>query len=211
MKNKLGIFKNGLATGLFLQLAVGPVFFYIANLTLQRSIYDGFIAVLAVTIVDYFYIILAIFGIGKLLENEKIKNIFGIVSSVILMIFGIIIIKGILYNGASNATNIEAISLLSSFTSVFILTISSPMTILFFTGLFTAKAVEYNYTKKDLYIFGLSVGLATLTFLGLSVIFFSLLRENFPLLIIQVLNLIVGLALIGYGIVRIIKILNNSK
>ncbi len=65
--------KNGLFTGLFFQLAIGPVFFFIANLTLQRSIYDGFAAVLAVTLVDYFYITLALFGIGKLLE-ENIWN-----------------------------------------------------------------------------------------------------------------------------------------
>lgn len=68
------IFKNGLAIGLVLQLAVGPVFFFIINLVLQKSIFDGLAGVLAVTIVDYFYIILAIFGIGKLLENKKVKK-----------------------------------------------------------------------------------------------------------------------------------------
>ena len=30
------IFQNGLLTGLFLQLAIGPVFFFIINLTLQK-------------------------------------------------------------------------------------------------------------------------------------------------------------------------------
>jgi len=70
------IFKNGLATGLVLQFAIGPVFFFIINLALQRSIFDGLIGTLAVTIVDYFYITLAIFGIGKLLENKKIKKAF---------------------------------------------------------------------------------------------------------------------------------------
>ena len=65
------VFRNGLMTGLFLQLAVGPVFFFIVSLALQRSIYDGLIAVLAVTLVDYFYITIAIIGIGKLLEKEK--------------------------------------------------------------------------------------------------------------------------------------------
>ena len=64
--NKI-VIKNGLVTGLFLQLAVGPVFFYIINLAIQRTIFDGLLGVLAVTIVDLFYISLAFFGIGKLL------------------------------------------------------------------------------------------------------------------------------------------------
>ncbi len=211
MKNGFKIFKNGLATGLFLQLAIGPVFFYIINLALQRSIYDGLVAVLAVTIVDYLYITLSIVGIGKLLEKKKTKNVFGIISSIVLIIFGAIIIKGIVDNGLTTAVNIESASLLSSFLSVFILTISSPMTIVFFTSIFTAKAVEFNYTKKELYIFGFSVGSATFLFMGLSVILFSLLKQSVPIALIQSLNLLVGVVLIGYGVIRIIKILKPKK
>ena len=211
MKNGFKIFKNGLATGLFLQLAIGPVFFYIVDLTLQRSFYDGLVAVLAVTIVDYLYITLSIIGIGKLLEKKKTKNVFGIVSSIVLIIFGAIIIKGMIDNGLSATVDIKSVSLLSSFLSVFFLTISSPMTIVFFTSIFTAKAVEYNYTKRELYIFGFSVGSATFLFMGLSVILFSLLKQSVPIALIQVLNLLVGVILIGYGAIRIIKILKPKK
>ncbi len=205
------VFRNGLMTGLFLQLAVGPVFFFIVSLALQRSIYDGLIAVLAVTLVDYFYITIAIIGIGKLLEKEKNKRIFGIISSLVLIIFGILMIKNIVGSGFATNIDINSTNLLSSFLSVFILTISSPMTIVFFTGVFTAKAVEYNYTKKELWVFGLSVGSATLIFMGLSVIIFSLLKGFIPLMLIQILNLIVGAILIGYGVVRIIKVHSRKK
>lgn len=78
---KSSIIKNGLTTGIVLQLAIGPVFFYIINLSLQKTMLDGLVAALAVTIVDYLYIALAIFGVGKLLEHPKIKRGFGIVSS----------------------------------------------------------------------------------------------------------------------------------
>jgi len=211
MTDSFKIFKKGLATGLFLQLAIGPVFFYIVNLTLQKSFYDGLVAVLAVTIVDYLYITLSIVGIGKLLENKKTKNVFGIISSLVLIIFGAIIIKGIAANGLFNSSDIESVSLLTSFLSVFFLTISSPMTIVFFTSIFTAKAVEYNYTKKELYIFGFSVGSATFLFMGLSVVLFSLLKQSVPIALIQSLNLLVGVVLIGYGVIRIIKILKQKK
>ena len=204
------IFKNGLSTGLLLQLAVGPVFFFIINLTLQRSILDGLVAVLAVTIVDYFYITLAILGIGKLLEKKKVKRVFGIVSSIVLIIFGGIIIKDVI--GSDISVGVDAVSsnLLTSFMSVFFLTISSPMTIVFFTSLFATKALEYNYTKQELIIFGLSTGSATFIFLGTSVILFSLLGGAIPIIIIKILNFCVGILLIGYGIVRLVKILKNG-
>jgi len=203
------IFRNGLVTGLVLQLAIGPVFFFIINLVLQKSILDGSAGVLAVTIVDYFYITLAIFGVGKLLENKKIKKIFGIVSSIVLMIFGIFIIKGTISSGISTDITTSSTNFLSSFASVFFLTISSPMTIVFFTSIFTAKALEYNYSKKELLIFGFGTGLATFLFMGTSIILFFLIKGSVPILLIQILNLVVGCLLIGYGIIRLIKILRE--
>ncbi|MBI4533815.1 MAG: LysE family transporter [Candidatus Melainabacteria bacterium] len=202
----MSILRNGLLTGLVLQLAIGPVFFFIIDLALQRTILDGLVGSIAVTVVDYFYITLAILGIGTLLENKKIKNAFGIISSIILSIFGITIIKEIMIRGISTAIDTSSTSLLSSFASVFLLTISSPMTIVFFTSLFTAKAVEYNYTKKELLIFGFGTGLATLVFMCTSVILFSLIKGTVPVLLIQVLNLIVGCLLVGYGGLRLIKV-----
>jgi threonine/homoserine/homoserine lactone efflux protein len=205
------IFKNGLTTGLLLQLAIGPVFLYIVNLSLQRSIFDGLFAVVAVTTVDYLYITLSISGIEKLLNNKVTRKIFGIISSIVLMLFGTLIIKGATTNNQPVAVTIETGSLFSSFFSVIFLTISNPITIVFFTSIFTAKAVEYNYTKRDLFIFGFSVGSATFIFMGFSVIFFSLLKHHVPLVLIQVLNLFVGIVLIGYGIMRIIRLLAKQK
>lgn len=199
-------FKNGLLTGLTLQLAIGPVFFFIINLALQKTIMDGFFGVLAVTLVDYIYITLAIFGIGKLLENKRFKKIFGVISSIVLVIFGFIILKDVFDVDTSKTITTTTSNIFSSFTSVFFITISSPMTIVFFTSLFTAKAVEYNYSKKELVFFGLGTGFATFLFMGLSAILFSLIKGSVPTLLIQFLNGIVGCLLMGYGGFRITKL-----
>ncbi len=175
------------------------------NLVLQGSFADGVAGVIAVTLVDYFYITLAIFGIGKLLENKKVKKIFEIISSAVLAIFGIIIIKSVLA-GTDTSSVIISASIFSSFASVFLLTISSPMTIIFFTSLFTAKALEHNYTKKELLIFGLGTGFATFLFMGLATTIFSLIKESVPLLLVEVLNSVVGGLLIGYGVMRFLKV-----
>ncbi len=200
------IFKHWLLTGLLLQLAIGPVFFFIIHLTLQRTILYGFIAVGAVTIVDYFYITLAILGVGTLLKKKKIKRTFWIVSSLVLIIFWIyIIINMIGWRFWSN--EIVTSSLFSSFTSVFLLTLSSPMTIVFFTSLFATKAIEYGYKKKELFVFGFSTGLATLLFMWTAVIFFSLIKNAVPILLIQILNWIVGCLLMLYWWIRLKKLL----
>ena len=204
------VFQKGLFTGLFLQLAVGPVFFFITSLTAQKGFLNGAAGVLAVTAVDYFYIILSIFGIGKILEKKRAKNVFGIIGAIVLVIFGLIILKEAVYNTTVNA-NYNSLNLFSSFMSVLLLTLSSPMTIIFFTSIFATKAIENKLTKKELYAFGFGTGMATFLFMGSFVIIFSLVKGFIPILLIQFLNVAVGFLLVMYGIVRCIKIIKNKN
>ncbi len=207
----LRVFMNGLSTGLVLQLAIGPVFFFVLNISLQRTLVDGLFAVTAVTLVDYCYIFLAIIGVGKLLERETIKKKLGLISSVVLFIFGIIMLfsaRNILTD--TTIQNHRISNYWSSFLSTFLLTISSPMTIVFWTGLFASIVTKFEYTKQQLMIFGFSAGLATLVFLGGSVITFSLLQTSIPLFLVKLLNGVVGLLLILYGLIRFFNLIKNK-
>src|SRR5208337_139778 len=86
-KVTLAILLDGFVTGLLLQIAIGPVFFFILNTTVQKTILDGFLAVLAVTLVDCFYIFLAAIGVGRLLGRPKVKLVLQILGSVVLIAF----------------------------------------------------------------------------------------------------------------------------
>lgn len=195
---------NGLLTGLTLQLAIGPVFFFIVNLTLQMSALHGFAGVLAVTMVDLLYISLAILGIGRLLQQKFINKILRIVGPIVLIIFGILIVRAASI-AETDGNAIAAASVSASFASVFVLTISSPMTILFFTGIFSTKALEYRYTRRELWSFGMGTGLATLLFMSTAVITVALLGNYIPFTIVHALNTMVGVVLIGYGALRLYK------
>jgi len=198
---------NGMLTGLFLQLAVGPVFFYIFGITVDSNYVNGLSGILAVTMVDYIYIVLSLIGIGRLLQEDRIKKIFGRVSSIILTLFGLMMLyKGLLFiNGAEQVKSI-AWTPVNSFTSCFILTASSPLTIVFWSSVFSAKAIEKNYKKKELVIFGIGTGLSTFLFLSAAMLILSVLKSGIPNLMVQVLNCIVGLVLIYYGITRVWKL-----
>ncbi len=198
---------NGLSTGLVLQLAIGPVFFFILNIALQRTMVDGFFSVVAVTVVDYCYILLALVGVGKLLGYQKIKKTLSFISACILFIFGIIM----LLSARSTLTHItiygQSISnYWSSFLSAFLLTLSSPLTIVFWTSLFASKAIEHGYSKRQLVIFGVSAGLSTLLFLGSAVMLLSFFKTAIPLFFVKILNGIVGIMLMIYGAIRLASV-----
>jgi len=203
----ISIMLNGFFTGLLLQIAIGPVFFFLLNISLQKTIADGLVAVLAVTIVDYLFITLAVLGVGKLLEKPKIKLAAGITSSFVLVWFGIAMMLSANQDHFHDIANtVVESNVISSFTAAFVLTISSPLTIVFWTSLFAAKAIEKGYTQKQLAGFGFAAGLATLVFLGLSVSLLSSIKASIPAQLLRTANITVGAVLIVYGMLRLSKI-----
>ena len=205
-ESAFSVFINGLLTGLLLQTAVGPVFFYVFNITVQKGWKHGAAAVAAVTIADYIYITLAAAGVGRLLEKDRVKKISGIIGALVLTIFGTIMLLSAWKTAAGGEPAVTTGDWPSSFLSAFFLTVSSPLTIIFWTGLFAAKASEKNYSRKQLVLFGLSAGSATLLFLGTSVAVFSLTKTFIPPIVVKILNITVGALLVVYGIIRFLKV-----
>ncbi|HDN04379.1 MAG TPA: hypothetical protein ENF27_00390 [Chloroflexi bacterium] len=200
---------DGFLTGLILQIAIGPVFFYILNLASTQSLLDAYAAISAAVLVDYLYISLAILGVGQTLEKRWIKTILGLLGAVVLVIFGWLMIRDTGQSGIGSQVSSGSSNLLSSFLSTFLLTISSPLTIVFWTGIFASKAVEKDYTRKELMLFGIAAGLATLVFLGISITAFYYLQFSLPEDLMRYLNSAVGLILILYGVVRVGKLIQE--
>ena len=201
---------KGLLTGLFLQLAIGPVFFFILGITINNSFMNVLSAITAVTLVDYIYIALSLLGLSKIIEKERIKVVVVIISSFVLIVFSIIILKSV-FNSLSISTNAAQWTPVTSFISCFLLTISSPLTIVFWTGIFSAKAIEYEFTKNQLVVFGIGAGCATFVFMFSTMFILSIFRTNININIIRVLNIIVGLLLLYYAISRLITIIASKS
>lgn len=191
---------------MILQIAVGPITFFIINIVIQRTLLDGFFAILGAALADYCYITLSIIGIAKLLENVRIKKTLGFISSLVLILFGFYIIIGSLRNIQVNVgitNNLQ--DLTRSFISTFMLTLSNPLTIIFWTSIFTARSIEYSLNRKELIVFGFAAGLAVFLFLGTIVLIISIFKYSIPVAAVRLANILVGLILITYGLFRSIK------
>ncbi len=196
-------FFRGFKTGLILQFAIGPVFIFVMNIAVQRSFSDGIAAVAGVTAADYVYIALSVVGVGKLLENDRMKQALGFIAPSVLLLFGVYMMYSVLFAGS--AENIIRNNPSSEFLSAFALTISSPLTILFWSGIFASRAVEYELTRRELAVFAFAAGLATFAFLGCGVLILSSAAAVIPDIVISVLNISVAVLLIGYGVLRLIR------
>lgn len=194
---------EGILTGLFLQLALGPIFFYILGITADSGYVNALWAIAAVTLADYIYIVLSLIGIGQFLKKNRFKTVFEFISSLMLLLFGLMLVyKSIIFINEPGHPHTLIRTPLNSFISCFILTISSPFTIILWSSVFSAKAMEKNYQKKELAMFGLGTGSATFIFLSVTMMGFYMIKSGISDTIVQILNCIVGIILTSYGITR---------
>ncbi len=204
------IFFYGIVTGLFLQLAIGPLFFLILNITLSSSYINTLSAIIGVTLADYLCITLALVGINKIQKKDKGNKLLGVISSMVLILFGGLILFES-FQSIQPAVEGEAFNWtpLISFMSCFVITISSPLTLVFWSGIFSAKAIERGYQSREFVFFGIGAGSATFIFMSLVMLVLSSLKVGIPDLVIQILNCLVGIMLVGYGLMRGWKVLTK--
>ena len=199
------IFK-GLKFGMVLQLAVGPMCLMVFHTSATYGLFIGLSLVLAIAFVDLIYIALSGFGVAAIINKEKVKFVIKIFGCLVLVLFGANTIAG-----AFNFTLIPNISLFSNISgkSIFaeglLLTASNPLTIIFWSGVFSTQVIENNYNKTQLFYFGLGCVLSTLCFLSLIAILGTVISGFLTQTIIQILNICVGIIIIYFGLRLLLK------
>ena len=195
---------DGLKFGMLLQLAVGPMCLMVFNTAKNVSFLVALSLVLAIALVDAFYILLAGLGVSKLIEKKNVKAIFKIVGSLVLVIFGLNIILNVF-----NINLIPGLNLKPNTANIFIqgliLTLSNPITIVFWGSVLTTKIIDDGLKKKELFIFSIGLVSATLFFLTFIAVLGTILSGFIPESVSNVLNVIVGLLIVFFGIKMLVK------
>ena len=195
---------EGLKFGMLLQFAVGPMCLMVFNTAKNVGFFVALTLVASIALVDGLYIFLASIGASKLLDGEKVKNVFKIVGALILIIFGINIVLNVF-----NINIIPGLNLKPTTTNIFvqglILTLSNPITIVFWGSVLTTKIIEDNLKKKELIIFSIGLVSATLLFLTTVAILGTMLSNFIPENVSNILNIIVGIMIIFFGLKMMLK------
>ncbi len=192
---------------MLLQLAVGPVCIFIFQTAVSSGMAPAILGVVGVTLIDGLFILGAIQGLGHLLSKNAVSKkwirafgagvlmVFGL--SILVGSFGYTLIPSLSFSGVENVHNV--------FVATLLLTLSNPLTIVFWTGVFSTQLIDEKMSKKNMYVFGTGAVLSTAVFLsGVSVL--GVLAGVFVTPgVIEVMNGIVGLGLIGFGLKGFIK------
>ncbi len=196
---------KGFRFGMALQLAVGPLCFLTFRTAAESGFAAGLLVALAVTLADALFVALSGLGAAAILKQAKVRAavtwagclvlcLFGL--NIILSAFGIVLIPGLNLFGSSGG---------NPFWQGFVLTVSNPLTIVFWGGVFTAQIAQNRWDRRQLWGFAAGCVLSTLLSLSLVAALGSVLSGFLPEIAIQILNVLVGAALIFYGLRLLMK------
>ncbi len=192
------IFK-GLRFGMLLQLAVGPVCFLVFRASAGYGFWSGWQAALAATLVDAVFVALSGAGAAALLRGEKAKAALRWLGCLVLVLFGFNIVLSALDIPFLPEIALFTVSGGNFFLQGLVLTAANPLTIVFWSGMFTAQTMQYNWNRRQLFFFAAGCVLSTLLSLTLVAALGGLLGGFLPQIVIRIMNIAVGLVLIGYG------------
>ena len=195
---------EGLKFGMLLQLAVGPMCLMVFNTAKDAGFWVAFSLVLSITLVDAFYIVLAALGASRLLEKPAVKKAFRYIGGGVLVLFGLNTLLGAFGISLIPGGGVQVNSA-SVFLQGLLLTLSNPITIVFWGSVLTGKIIEDDLKKKELAVFSLGLVSATLFFLsavaGLGMVLSSFLPET----VSRGLNVLVGALIIFFGVRMMVK------
>ena len=197
---------EGITIGLCTSIPVGPIAILIIQRTLQKGRLHGFFSGLGAASSDTFYALLAIVGLSVVLSFiEENKLIIQIAGSAIMMIFGIYIF---FQNPAKNIEKSkgEKSSYWVDYITSFSLTLSNPLMIFLYIGLFA----QYNFVTSESHFIEIAIGIISV-FVGagswwfLLTLLASIFRKRFNIRGLWILNKATGCLIFVIALVALIS------
>ncbi len=194
-------FYDGFKLGMALQVGtVGPVCLLLFHYATVLSLPAALLSVWGATLATAIYMTISIISIAKVVKKCDTKNdLFRIVSGIIIMILGISFCL-MAATHTDEVINHEVWQYKNSFLTVFLVNILNPLAIVNYTALFTSKTIEAKYTIHQTVLYALGILAASPLFLSFVVLLGHFGTSFFPPMLLSILNIVVGLTLVYWGI-----------
>ena len=189
---------QGLGFGLILQISVGPVCIAVLHKGVDQGFWHAFAMAWGAALVDALYIFVSVAGVAALLQFETARVIIGLGGAGLLLFFGLRYLRAPV---GTTQIRKRGASPLKSFAYGVALTLTNPLTILFWVGVLGSMMSTRSFDGAGgVVYFAAGCIMATLLFLsGIALASHFLERLLNPRLAVW-LNRAVGLFLIGFAI-----------
>ncbi|MDO8897004.1 MAG: LysE family transporter [Bacteroidales bacterium] len=211
-----GIFLEGALLGLTLAtfFGFGPAFFALVQTSIHRGFWPAVLLAIGIFINDLLMVVLCLMGTIQIVTEPSNNFWFGIVSGVILIIFGLVTYtRKVITEVPENGELPIKVSGPNWFTYVakgFFMNFVNPFVWIFWIGVVVGISAKFGGNEKELiYFFGGTLIVVLVSDIGKAYASFSI-KRFLNMHTIGVFNRIAGVGLIGFGLFMIGKVVVDA-
>lgn len=197
---KYSVLQN-ILLGLTLAAPIGPVNLEMIKRGLSSGFKQAFLTGVGASSADTTYLVVIYFGLTAFLNLAFMKIILGFAGSIILIYLGLMSAKEF-FSSADSKSNRQRTLFKNSFLTGYVLAISSPMTIVWWTGVFGALLATQTHAVTRLSAFfscvSILIGCFLWAFCLALVLHFG--KKYVNKKTTGIISLIAGLFLVGFGL-----------
>ena len=150
----LSLLWGGFCFGLMLQLAIGPVFLLVAHTSVLVGWVHTLPLIAAVALADAIYIALSSLGASAVLLRPGVQRYARIIGGIVLGVFGAnLLLSAFGVNILPNVSLFQAGADDGLFKQGLLLTLSNPLTLIFWGGTLSGKVARDGWNRAELILF----------------------------------------------------------
>jgi threonine/homoserine/homoserine lactone efflux protein len=204
----IDIILHGFILGITLSVFIGPAFFTLIQTSIHRGFRSAFLLAFGIFLSDATLIILLCFGASQILDNQTNQFAFGFAGGIILAIFGVVTFTRKVHpDENSEELYLKTPSPITFILKGFFLNIANPFIWVFWMGVMGFVTNNYEFELRNIVPF-YSGTLATVFLTDLLKSFIAnKIKQFFTPLVMLIINRVVGIVLVIFGIILIYKVL----
>lgn len=197
---------EGMILGLTLAIMLGPAMFSLIQTSIHRGLYRGILLAGGIFLSDLSLVVLCYLGAVQVIGNDRNYLMFGIIGGIILVIFGVVtFLRKVQVTDDNNLIDVKMPGPLTYIFKGFFLNFANPFVWIFWVSVMVTVSTGYGSDSWSIREFFAGALLTILSTDVLKVIIASRLKRYLKPRILIIINHLVGIMLILFGIYLMIK------
>ncbi len=193
---------NGIKFGVVLAFLIGPVFFTIIQVSVEKGFWSGVLVSLGVSLSDTIYVTICYFGLVQLINDANFRMWMAYIGGGILIVFGLyhLFVKSRAGTKDEYASDQQK-PLYRYFVKGFVINGLSPSVLIFWVGTISLASIDFGYTKGSQFFLFFSALLCTVLSTDILKAYLAgKLRALVTVRFLMIMNILLGVALFILGV-----------
>jgi len=197
---------EGILLGFTLAFFLGPAFFALIQTSIHRGLVSGLWLAVGIFLSDTALLFLCIFGLSRIITDEQNALYFGLVGGIMLITFGIVTFTRKVHLDEGDVL-VKKPGPVTYILKGFFLNFANPFTWFFWMGVVALVTSNFVSSPRHVYLFFIGALSSVITTDFIKCFISHKIKRHLNVMILSKLNHIVGVSLIVFGIVLIVRVI----